>query len=289
MRGRDANRRGRKAPPAKSVGLRPAAAAWCLTVLLATLSAAAPAEARDRTIPTRPGITVDVRVEVPLGAPALILLFEGGGGILAPGSMGFAHRAHRHFLRNGIGSALVGAPIDASGLNGGMSPWFRESPSHFSDIDSVIDALRRTYDLPIWILGVSNGSRSAAAYAMRHGKRIDGVVLVSSSTRPPSGDPIHAQPEITDVSVPLLAIAHKDDACMGSPPGDAARIAQAAVASPQAAALLFSGGLNSGPEPCGNETHHTLFGIEDQVVAAIAGFIVANPPGDGRQTLHQPK
>lgn len=203
--------------------------------------------------------------------------------------MGFAHRAHRHFLRNGIGAALVGAPIEASGLNGGMSPWFRESPNHLDDIDDVIAALRRSYDLPIWILGVSNGSRSAAAYAMHRGKRIDGVVLVSSSTRPPGGDPIHAQPELRQVSVPLLAVAHRDDACKGSPPGDAARIAAAAVASPRAAALVFSGGLNSGPAPCGSETHHTLFGIEDEVAAAVADFIVANPPGDSRQTFRQPK
>ncbi len=266
--------------PAEPPGRRTATASFFLAAFCAILALAPAALALEITVPTRSGMTVEVLVEVPRDAPALILLFEGGRGILAPGSTGFAHRAHRHFLQKGIGSALVGAPVDVTGLNGGLSPWSRETPKHIADIDSVIATLRRYYKLPIWVLGVSNGSRSAAAYAMRRSDRIGGVVLVSSSTLPPNGDPIHTLPRLRAVTVPVLAVAHEDDGCQGSPPSGATEIAKAAIASPDAAAIFFSGGLNTGRAPCGNETHHTLYGIEGQVVSAIAEFITAHPASD---------
>ena len=94
---------------------------------------------------------------------------------------------------------------------------------------------------------------------------------------------------IVRLTHPVLAIAHEDDGCQGSPPSGATEIAKAAVASPQAVAMFFSGGLNTGRAPCGTETHHTLFGIEDQVVSAIAGFITAQSASDAQESAVRPK
>jgi len=252
-------------------------------------SSAARAEGAKDAIPTRPGITVDIVVEVPENARALVLLFEGGPGLLSPGYQGFAHRVLERFARGGIGAALIGTPALRDDFRAGLDPRFRESMAHVADIDAVITLLKQSFDLPVWILGVSNGTRSAANYVTHRSDRIAGVVLVSSSISPPSGTPIQELPRIAAITVPLLALAHRDDTCRGSPPAGAAQIANAATASPHAAAMIFSGGLNTGPLPCGVETHHQLYGIEDQAVAAISWFIDTHTPADLRLSTAAPK
>ena len=207
--------------------------------------------------------------------------------MLLPGSKGFAHKAYPIFLRQGLGAALIDAPTGRDGFRGGLDPSFRESAAHMSDIDAVIRVLKRRYRLPIWILGTSNGTRSAAAYAMHRSKAIAGVVLTSSSVDLPFGQPIHKLPRITAISVPLLAIAHVGDQCVGTPPEGAVEIARAATGSPAAKALLFTGGLNSGPAPCGVETHHAFYGIEEEVVSAVVSFITRPTPGEAQLSTAQ--
>ena len=229
--------------------------------------------ARDAEVWTRPGVTVDLRLKVPQGARALVVLFEGAQGLIVPGYQGFAHRVFDRFAARGIGTVLIGTPAKRDGFRGGLDPRFRESGPHMADIDAVLTRLKREFRLPVWLLGVSNGTRSAAAYAIRHSDRIDGLVLVSSSTSPPNGTPIEHLPGLAAVSVPVLTLAHHGDACLGSPPSGAAAIAEAARAAPRAAAVFFTGGADVGPLPCGVETHHQLYGNEDAAVATVTWFI----------------
>ena len=247
-----------------------------LAVVAATL-AGSPVEASRETIATRPGVTVAIDLVVPKNAPALVLLFDGGGGKIRASSKGFAQLAQDIFPDKGIASALLDAPSDQRGFMGGMHPRFRMSKDHIADIDAVIAKLQRQTGLPVWILGISLGSRSVGAYAVQRSERIAGVVFLSSSTKSPRGKPVDAFP-LHRITVPLLAIAHEDDACPGTPPEGAQRIAAAATASPAAEVMFFSGGRNVGREPCRPRTYHTFFAIEDQVVTAIARFIEQKTP-----------
>lgn len=258
-------------------------------MLLSTLLVIAPAQARIHTIETRPGFTIDVLIDVPVGARVLVLLLEGGQGLLLPGSKGFAHKAYPILLRQGVAAALMDAPTDPNGFRGGLDPGFRESQAHLSDIDAVVRALKLHYGSPVWVLGTSSGTRSAAAYAMLHSKELAGVILVSSSTDPPFGDPIQKLTGIETVSVPLLVISHLGDRCVGSPPDGAAKIASAATGSPAAVAMLFTGGLNTGIAACGVETHHAFYGIEEDVVSTVVDFILRQTPGLSPLDLAQPK
>ena len=258
-------------------------------MLLVIMLAAMSAHAWVHTIETRPGITVDVLAEVPEGAGVLVLLFEGGQGLLLPGSKGFAHRAYPIFLRRGVAAALIDAPTASNGFKSGLDTGFRQSSAHMSDIDAVVVDLKRRFGLPVWILGTSNGTRSAAAYAMHRSKAIAGVILASSSTDPPFGDPIERLAGIETVSVPLLAISHLDDRCVGSPPEGAAEIARAATGSPAAVAMLFTGGLNTGIAPCGVETPHAFYGIEEEVISTVFDFIVRHTTGPGPLSVVQPE
>ena len=242
-----------------------------LTALLAP-AAASSALAERLQLATRPGVTVTVDLREAEDAIALLLLFEGGGGKFKKGSSGFAHLAHDRFGARGIATALVDAPSDQRGFRGGMHPDFRLSEDHLADIDAVIAALRARSGLPVWVLGISLGTRSAAWYAVQRPDKVDGVVLLSSSTASPRGRPVYSFP-LQVLSVPLLAVVHEQDACRTTPPQGAHRIVAAAGGSPAAEVKTFSGGRNVGRDPCGTRTHHTFFGIEDEVVAAIAAFI----------------
>jgi pimeloyl-ACP methyl ester carboxylesterase len=246
-----------------------------LIAVLAQLAIAPAVLAASRFLATRPGVTVRVQVLVPDGATAMVVLLEGGGGRVRDPSQGFAHLAHRRFARAGVAAALVDAPSDQRSFMGGMHPRFRASADHIVDLDAVVAALRVQTGLPVWIAGVSLGSRSAASYAYQRADRIAGVVLLSSSTNPPRGIGVDAFP-LHRITVPLLAVAHRDDRCPGTPPAGAQRIVAAATASPNAVVRTFTGGRNAGVNACGVETHHTYYGIEDAVVSAIAEFIASN-------------
>jgi pimeloyl-ACP methyl ester carboxylesterase len=248
-------------------------------VLLVVLLPAVSLETRAErlSLETRPGVTVALDLQAPANAPALVLLFEGGGGQMGGSHEGFAAITHGRLRGEGLASALLGAPSDQRGFMGGMHPRFRTSEAHVADIDKVVAQLKARTGLPVWILGVSLGTRSAAWYAARRPEAIDGVVLLSSSTANPKAKPVDAFP-LRRISVPLLAIAHERDACSGTPPAGARRIVAAATASRAAEARFFSGGRNKGRQPCGLRTYHTFYGIEDEVVAAVAEFILAQTP-----------
>ena len=126
------------------------------------------------------------------------------------------------------------------------------------------------------MVGISLGTYSAASYAVRGHRDIAGVVLLSSPTRPPVGGRGILDLNLDRIQVPLLAIAHNDDACPGTPPEGAIEIVRAAASSPNAKAESFTGGEDTGRRPCSPETPHTFFRIEEEVISAIAKFIRAN-------------
>ncbi len=258
-------RRGRTTAPG-------ALAALVLTALL--LGITPPARGERLSLEVRPGVTLAVDLEVPAGAKALVLLFEGGGGRSSGKAEGFARLAHARLPALGLASALVDAPSDQRRFLGGMHPEFRTSDHHVADIDKVVAALKARTGLPVWLLGVSLGTRSAAWYATQRPDAVAGVILLSSSTANPRAAPVDAFP-LARISAPLLAIAHERDGCSGTPPEGARRIVAAATGSRAAEARFFSGGRDAGPRPCGLRTYHTFFGIEDEVVAAVATFIAA--------------
>jgi len=44
----------------------------------------------------------------------------------------------------------------------------------------VVDALRKRFRVPVWLVGTSRGTLSAAATGLQLGKATDGVVLTST-------------------------------------------------------------------------------------------------------------
>jgi hypothetical protein len=79
------------------------------------------------------------------------------------------------------------------------------------------------------------------------------------------------------ITVPTLIISHKEDKCFATPALDAPKIKKAIINSPKVDVMYFTGGKRAIENECSGLSAHGFYGIEDQVVSAIADFIESNP------------
>ncbi len=244
-----------------------------------------PAAALDeevRTIPARPGVTESFLLMRPAGPPvASVILFAGGDGSLALGPSGlgqlqgnFLVRTRGRWVREGFLVAILDRPSDRPrGL------WnFRTGQEHAADVRHAIAAVRDLAPAPVWLIGTSMGTLSAAngAARIRDGGP-DGIVLTSSVTvtsRMSSETVMHGGLE--DIRVPVLVVHHKDDGCPSSPYLGAEAIMKALRRAPAKELLTFEGGSPPISSPCEAKAAHGYLGIEPKVVSAIAAWIRAH-------------
>jgi hypothetical protein len=264
-------------------------AAFHGTVLAAALAAASSAGAAERIVdlPTRPGATQRLLVVAPEGAPrATVILLPGGHGGLQLGPDGafgwgkgnFLCRSRGLFAEQGFLVALVDAPSDRQ-----AAPWldgFRERPEHVADVRAVIAWARKEARAPVWLVGTSRGTISAAFVATElagSSDGPDGLVLSSSILRDRHA---HAVPELElhRLRLPVLAVHHRDDGCPGTPFSETQRLMGALRPVAQRELLVFQGGEDVG-DPCQARGHHGFAGIEREVVGAIASWIVSGKAG----------
>ena len=259
-------------------------------LLVAALAGPADAQLKTEvvTIDVRPGVTVkylELRGSEP--PASTVILFAGGDGVLGlqpSGGIGtdlglnFLIRSRERFVREGL---AVAALDTASDLRKGMNGDIRLSAQHARDVARVIAALKQRIGAPVWLAGTSSGTISAASVAARLAQsepRPDGVVLTSTQSTLVQGlcgrTVYFAQ--LAAIRVPVLAVSHRNDGCPCSP-GSAAAGAKLMAALSEASAKehkIFSGGdppLSKGP--CLAQAPHGFFGIEDEVVKAIAEWI----------------
>lgn len=258
------------------------------TLGFALLLAAAlpvPAAALDeevRTVPARPGVTESFLLLRPAGPPvASVILFAGGDGNLALGPSGlgqlqgnFLVRTRGRWVREGFLVAILDTPSDhPRGL------WnFRTTREHAADLKHAIAAVRDLTRAPVWLVGTSMGTLSAATGAARIGDGgPDGIVLTSSVTvtsRMSYETVVHGGLE--DIRVPVLVVHHRDDACPSSPYSGAEAMVKALTRAPAKELLTFEGGRPAISSPCEAKAAHGYLGIEPQVVSAIAAWIRAH-------------
>ncbi len=150
---------------------------------------------------------------------------------------------------------------------------FRNSAKHVTDIDAVTAHLKKTVRVPVWLIGTSRGTESAAYVAIHAKENVAGLVLTSSMTEDNSdGRPVTDLP-LDRIRVPALVVAHEDDECWVTPPGGAEWIAESLVNASRVEVKMFSGGDEPRSKPCNALSAHGFLGIEQDVVAAIAAFI----------------
>ena len=122
----------------------------------------------------------------------MAVLFPGSGGLInlrsengQPkfGQGNFLVRSRAEFVKRGVIAAIIDAPSDQQS-GWGMSDEFRLGDAHFTDISAVIDDLDKRFPgVPLFLIGTSRGTISAAALGARLGPRPAGAILTSTMFR----------------------------------------------------------------------------------------------------------
>ncbi len=237
--------------------------------ILWLLIAFAGASAEERIdLATRPGVTQPVYYTAAASPVASAILFPGGIGVVASVRSNFLLRVAGQFAAQGINVAIADAPSDQAN---GMSTPFRQSSEHAGDIGAIIALVKSRSPAPVWLVGTSRGSISAANGAARIGPpRVAGVVLTSSVWLGGM-----ASIPLEQISVPVLVVHNRDDGCRESPYGDTAS-AMARMQKARVKELLTASGGSLRSAPCDALSPHGFYGIEEQVVPPIIAWIKAH-------------
>jgi pimeloyl-ACP methyl ester carboxylesterase len=231
-------------------------------------------------VPTRPGVSQRMLVLSPPEPKAAVILIPGGHGglqIFPNGSFkwgegNFLVRSRQLFADQGLIVAVVDAPSDRQSppfLSG-----FRQTPAHVADIKAVIAWLRGQAKVPVWLVGTSRGTQSAAYVAteLSGPDGPDGIVLSSTILSDDKGRPVPAMP-LAKLRIPVLVVHHEQDACAHCRFSDVPLLLDKLGDSPRKQLLSFKGGGNRG-DPCEAFAYHGFNGLESDVVAQTAAWIL---------------
>jgi hypothetical protein len=235
------------------------------------------------TLPTRPGVTQSFFI-AGMGEhkpTAVALLYVGGPGVInlrveggQPkfGDRNFLPRSRREFIRNGILPVVLDAPSDHAAE---MSDDFRTSADHVTDTRAVIANLRKRYPgLPVFLIGTSKGTLSAAYLGRSLEGEVAGVVQTSTLFYLGSGRRAMMRLAAFDwasIKAPLLFVHHTGDGCSSTPYAEARRLAE------RYPLISVSGGKPAESPPCEPLAAHGFYGREAETVDAIAAWMLKKP------------
>lgn len=232
-------------------------------------------------LPTRPGVTQRLLVLAPPAPVAAVILFAGGHGGLQIGPAGelswgegnFLIRSRRHFVDARLLTVIVDAPSDRQ-----YRPFlagFRQGTEHAADIAAVIAWVRRQAAIPVWLVGTSRGTQSVAAVATRLAPADgpDGLVLTASILRDRQAPAVPEMP-LDRLAIPVLVVHHELDGCSYCAFSDLPALIDKLQGLPRRGVLSFRDGVSRG-DPCEAWSYHGFNGIEGDVVAQIAAWLLA--------------
>ena len=232
------------------------------------------------TLSTRGGVTQSYLLSAPEAgrARAVAVLFPGGAGktdleresarqVLDRGN--FLVRSRRLLSVRGIAAAVVDTPSDRAG---GMDDEFRLGDAHAEDIGKVIADLKTRFPgLPVFLVGTSRGTISAASIGKRLGPAVDGVALTATLFLATRRQPGLSGFDYASIPSPLLFVHHVDDGCAYTPYSSAKQLAD------RYPLVTVAGGLPPQSKPCEAMSAHGFLGREAATVEAIAKWLLKQP------------
>ncbi|MES2185893.1 MAG: alpha/beta hydrolase, partial [Pseudomonadota bacterium] len=232
-------------------------------------------------IPTRPGVTQRMLVLSPPAPRAAVILFAGGhgglqifpNGSLQWGAGNFLVRTRQLFADQGLMVAVVDAPSDRQ-----RPPYlggFRQKAEHVADIKAAIAWMREQSKAPVWLVGTSRGTQSAAYIAteLSGTDGPDGIVLTSTILTDGSSRPVPAMP-LGRIRIPVLVVHHTQDGCTHCAFANVPALMEKLDNAPKKALVSVEGGENRG-DPCEAMAYHGFNGLDRELVQRIAGWILA--------------
>lgn len=260
--------------------MRRAARAVVAAILVAAAGASAQ-ETRVVDLDTRPGVKLRVLAIRPTGDVAsTVVLLSGGAGHLGVHDNGslqrdgnFLIRSRDLFAQQGHAVVVLDTPSDMRELRG---TW-RDSAEHAADLGAAVAWARRQFGKPVWLVGTSRGTHSAAngAVRLRGEQAPNGIVLTSTVLDSSRLGVSQARPvqdwDWSQVGQPVLVVHHRQDACRVCPPGRLPEL-MGKLRSQASQLLTYEGGRTQGPD-CEAFAYHGFNGIERQVVGDISAWI----------------
>jgi hypothetical protein len=237
------------------------------------------------TLSTRPGVTQAYFIaSLPQNREVIAVLFPGGAGLIRLRQEGgqvkfspnnFVVRTRGDFVKRGVIASIVDAPSDLQGE--GMSDEFRLGEKHFEDIFAMVTDLGKRFPrVPVYLVGTSRGTISAAALGARFSSGISGVVLTSTvfrqaGARAKEPGPGLSRFDFSTIKVPLLFVHHVSDQCGVTPYADAVRLAD------KYPLISVLGGRPPESGPCDPLSAHGYFGKESETVEQIVNWMLKKP------------
>lgn len=241
------------------------------------LAASAAETGKMLRVPTRGDAVVPIYWAPQTNASATVVLLSGGAGGIGtlnkdgwPSSENFLIRSGALFANQKFNVAMVSRPSDIKDLDYHV----RVSELHMNDLRESLLKIKQMSDAPVWIIGTSRGTISAAAFAISEKSRglIDGVVLTSSVTNSKFTGAVPSQ-DLERIVVPVLVLHHEKDACVACRPHEVPLIFKKLVSTPMKKQIIVDGGTGAAGNPCEAEHWHGFIGMEKDVVAFIASWI----------------
>lgn len=250
---------------------------WWLA-LIVMVSTAAFAQDRLIELPTRTDVTISYWWMQRDNAAATVVLFSGGGGGIGyrggvPQSGNFLIRSRDAFAATPLNVAMVGNPSDARTI----TPAFRQSAEHQADVRAIVADIRTRSTAPIWLVGTSQGTISAAANGLAMGKEVAGVVLTSTLTGQQPGGSVMSLP-VENLAVPVLVYQHKQDGCRITTPAMAQVLVSRLTQAPIKKYVEVEGGSGATGNPCEAFHYHGFMGMEEQAVRQITDWVLHPVP-----------
>ena len=229
----------------------------------------------------RPGVTQPYLLLTPENPVATVVLFAGYGGYLditrdgiQQPSQNFLVRTRELFAEKNFITVVVDVPSDFSGVDGILG--WRATKTHAQDLQKIIAKLRKAADIPIWLIGTSRGTISAANAAARlQTNGADGLVLTASVVEPGGNNSGYlGDVELEKIRIPTLIIHHDEDDCSVCDFYAAKRLPAELKNVPRVEFIAFSGGKRPESGACDPLSEHGFFGLEEEVINAISSWIV---------------
>jgi len=230
-------------------------------------------------VATREGVSVPIYTYWRKDAVATVVLFSGGGGGYGqigedgwPNGGNFLIRTGKHWADYPLNIVMIGRPTDGIDLSlGGV----RTGEKHAADNVAIFRAIKLKSQLPIWLVGTSMGTISAAAAAIQDNENlVSGVVLTSSIVAYKIPGAVPTQ-QLEKIRVPVLVFHHQGDACSACRPYEAKNIDGKLKNAPIKKTIFVSGGSGAAGDPCEPMHYHGFVGMRDEAVDLVATWIIS--------------
>jgi hypothetical protein len=158
-----------------------------------------------------------------------------------------------------------------------MSDEFRLGSPHFTDISTVVEGLEKRFSkVPLFLVGTSRGTISAAALSAKLGQRTAGAILTSTMFRQTprnSKEPGEglSKFDFATIKTRLLFVHHVSDQCESTPYGEAARLLD------KYPLITVFGGASPQSGPCDAFSQHGFLGKESETVEEMVNWMLKKP------------